>query len=108
MGTPRHLGVSPMGGSPKSGRGVAYSGGVVGFNFSSANDHPHNKAAALESQPLDSGRHVGSGRHCALDHGIIGGDLVQVAQCGEVETGAVKQLGGTVGQHGHHTDVDHL
>jgi hypothetical protein len=67
-----------------------HGGCAVGFNFSLANDLPHNKVAAAEWQPLDSGRHVESGRYYALDHGIISRDLVQVAEGRVVETGAVE------------------
>ena len=46
---------SPTEGSPRSSRGFTYGGCAVGFKFSSANDLPHNKAAAAECATISSG-----------------------------------------------------
>ena len=117
---------SPTEGSPRLNRRFTYGGCAVGLKFASAGDLPHNKAAAAEWQPVQDvflvaltyfkqlsrneidTSDVSSGPYSEFDHGIIGSDLVQVTECGEVETGAVEQRGGTVGQHGDHPDVHHL
>src|SRR4051812_40416771 len=61
-------------------------------------------AVAMAGSPWNrSGRPL-----LAFEQRVIRGDLVEVTEGGEVEAGAVEQLGGGVGQHGDDADVDDL
>jgi hypothetical protein len=117
VGTPWHLRFSPLEVCPRhaAGSNAVTARSILTFLVQTT--------SLTIKRPLRNGNHWFDSRsregsqsgacasavgHGALDHGIIGSDLVKIAQGGEVETGAVEQLGGTVRQHGHHTDVHHL